>query len=98
MPEPKTSNMKKRLAQLAVVVVALVGVCSAQSEAAVVVAHHGGDRIEHRMVKDKGHKHHRAEKQRGHRMCHRHHVRHNHGLRCIVRGCDFGGYDRRHRH
>ncbi len=82
-PQPKTSNMKKHLAKLAVVAVALVAVLSSQSEAAVAVAHahHGGAKV-HRVVKDK---HHHKKAHHKHHCCKRHH---KHGLSCVFHGCD----------
>ncbi|MBR5523420.1 MAG: hypothetical protein IKV82_08155 [Akkermansia sp.] len=70
--------MKKHLAKLAVVAVALVGVLSAQSEAAVAVAHHGGAKV-HRVDK---HHHKKVVVRKD-----RHNCRHNHGILCFFFGC-----------
>lgn len=78
--------MKKHLAKLAVVAVALVGVLSAQSEAAVSVAHahHGGAKV-HRVVKGKHHNQHA----KGHKDRRVVHVRrHSHGIFCWLFGCN----------
>lgn len=76
--------MKKNLAKLAVVAVALVGVLGSQSEAAVSVAHaqhHGGAKV-HRVVKVKHHQHHQQKKVRRGHSCH------SHGLFCWLFGCN----------
>ncbi len=80
-PQPKTSNMKKHLAKLAVVAVALVAVLSSQSEAAVAHAHHGGAKV-HRVVKAKQQHH---KKVKVNHVCHNHH---RHGFFCLLFGCN----------
>lgn len=95
LPEPKTSNMKRQLAKLAVVAVALVGVLSAQSEAAVKHVQHKDAHV-HCVVKDKvQHKKHKVRKDKC--MCH-HHLRHQHGKACVLHVCDAERRRRHHRH
>jgi|GEM_PF-1225340 len=93
MPEPKTSNMKKYLAKLAVVAVALVGVFSAQSEAAVAHVHHGGVHV-HRVVKAKHHCHKKVKVRKDKCHHHRHHVNSHKARRHFFQGCRVN----RHRH
>ena len=88
--------MKKHLAKLAVVAVALVGLLSAQSEAAVAVAHvHHGSVQAHCVVKGKHHHHKKMKVRKDKCMCH-HKVRHHHGKHCVLHVCK--AERRRHRH
>ncbi len=63
--------MKQYLAKFAVVAVALAGVLSAQSEAAVVVAHHGGAKVQH--VEKAKHDHRNMNFRKDKHECKRHH-------------------------
>ncbi len=90
--------MKKYLAKLAVVAVALVGVLSAQSEAAVGVAHvqHGGVQV-HRVIKGKQHCHKKVKARKVAKCKCQHKVNRHRVHRCAVHVCDVHRHRRMHR-